>query len=225
MLNVYLNGSGSLTSLYRQTNSSASHFSEQCTPIMATFIAYQPRANEPSFGSHAFGKSSSVGLCGRVSNRGSSKSSQQARPVSNADFVDFVDLTTSDQDAAREYLVVREILEPMAHDPDKRGTRVARARRSGVIDSDDVEDGEERDIDDDIDSESEISDLPSLTDMYLQGDSGFGGSADLSRKASASPSAVDKTGKECCREGDCENSGNPTVTTAAGTQPGASQGE
>ncbi len=192
---------------------------------MATFIAYQPQANKPSFGSHHFGKSSTVGLYGRVSSRQSSKSPQQARPVSNADFVDFVDLTTSDRDAGREYLVVREILEPMAHDPDERGIRVARARRSGVIDSDKVVDGKECDKDKDINCEREIGDLPSLTDIFLRSDSGFGGSADLNCKASASPAPVDRTGKECYCEGDCENSGNPTATTAAGIWLRASQGE
>ncbi|KIX06502.1 uncharacterized protein Z518_04478 [Rhinocladiella mackenziei CBS 650.93] len=132
-------------------------------------------------------------------------------------------MTSPDQDAGREYLVVREILEPMAHDPDKRGIRVSRARRSGVFDSDKVEDDEECDRDDDIDCESEISDLPSLTDIFLRSDSGFGGSADLNCKASASSAPVDRTGKECCREGDCESSGNPTATTAAGIRLGASQ--
>ncbi|KIX01042.1 uncharacterized protein Z518_10108 [Rhinocladiella mackenziei CBS 650.93] len=112
----------------------------------------------------------------------------------------------------------------MAHDPDKRGIQVARAHRSGVIDSDNVEDGEECDKDDDIDYESEIGDLPSLTDVFLRGDSGFK-SADLSCKAATSPAPVDRTGKECCCEGDCGNSGNPIATTAAGIQLGASQGE
>ena len=116
-------------------------------------------------------------------------------------------------------------LEPMANGPDKRGVRVARACCSGVIDSDNVEDGEECDKDDDIDDESEISDLPSLTDIFLRRDSRFKGRADPSGKASASPAPVDRIGKECCREGDCENSGHPTATTSAGIQLGASQGE
>ncbi|KAK5282692.1 hypothetical protein LTR80_011998, partial [Exophiala xenobiotica] len=190
---------------------------------MATFIAYQPGANAPPFENHVFGKSPTVASSPCVSSRQSSKSPDQTKSVGKADFVDFVDLTASHQDAPRESLVLRELLEPMCHDPDKRGIRVTRARRSGVIDSDNVEDGEESDKDDGIDCESEISDLPSLTDIFLRSDSGFRGSADLSYKASASPSPVDRTRKDCFHEGDCENSGNPTATIAAGTQPGASQ--
>lgn len=192
---------------------------------MATFIAYQPGANAPPFENHVFGKSPTVASSTCVSSRQSSKSPNQTKSVGKADFVDFVDLTASHQDAPRESLVLRELLEPRCHDPDKRGIRVARACRSGVIDSDNVEDGQESDKDDSIDCESEISDLPSLMDIFLRSDSGFGESADLSYKASASPSPVDRTRKDCCHEGDCENSGNPTATIAAGTQPGASQGE
>ena len=140
--------------------------------------------------------------------------------MSNADFVDFVDMTTSDRDATRKCLVVREILEPVAHDPDKRDIQVTRARSSGVTDGEDCDKD-----DDDSDYESEISDLPSLTDIFLRSDPGFGGSTDLKCKASASPAPVDGTGKECCREGGLEESGNPIATTAAGIQLGASQGE
>jgi len=193
---------------------------------MATFIAYQPRANEPAFRNRVFHESSTVGPCGQLSDGRSSRSPQQARSVGNADFVALVDLTTSDQDAAREYLVAREILEPMAHIPGKRGIQVAGPRTNSVTDK--IEHCEKRnkneggDVEIDTDHESEISDLPSLADIILRSDPGFGGSADLRSEASTPP-ALGRTGKECWRESDCENSAQPTATTSTGIQPGASQ--
>src|SRR5882757_3687024 len=111
------------------------HLSEQCTPTMTTFIAYQARGIAPSFGSHTSCKSSTVGLPGWVSSRQSSESPHQATPVSNTDFVELVDLTASDQNDAREYLVAREILEPMGHDPGKCGVRMTTDRSSGAADN------------------------------------------------------------------------------------------
>jgi len=219
-----MNGTSSPAVFYYQIRPLASPFLEQRTLIMATFIAYQPRANEPSFGSRVFRESSTADPCSQLSDRRSFRSPQQAQPVGNADFVALVDLTASDQDAAREYLAAREILEPMAHIPGKRGIHVAGARTNSVTDK--IEYREERnknDVDDveiDTDHESEISDLPSLADIILRSDSGFGGSADLRSEASTPP-VLGRTGKECWREGDCENSAQPTAT---GIQPGASQG-
>ena len=55
----------------------------------------------------------------------------------------------------------------VANDPDQRGVRVAKTRRSGSADSDNVEDnGEECDKYGDIDCESETSDLLSLTESF-----------------------------------------------------------
>ena len=196
---------------------------------MATFIAYQP--NKPFFRSDGFGKSSAIGLYSPLSRNDHSSTPQPARPVSNTDFVAKVDLITFEQDAAREYLVAREILEPMAHDPNKRGDQVAGARSNDVTESDKIEDGEEFDTDEDDDAdidndhESEVCDLPSLTDIFSRNNSKFGGSTDLRGKASAPPAPVDRTGKERLREGDSENNANPAATTTAGIQPGASQGE
>ncbi|KIW76386.1 hypothetical protein Z517_11132 [Fonsecaea pedrosoi CBS 271.37] len=180
---------------------------------MATFIAYQPRANEPSFRNRVF--------------HDLPQSVPAARSVGNADFVALVDLTTSDQDTAREYLVAREISEPMAHIPGKRGIQVAGTRTNSVTDK--IENCEKRnkndrdDVEIDTDHESEISDLPSLADIILRSDSGFGGSAGLRSEASTPP-ALGRTVKECWRESDCENSAQPTATTSTGIQPGARQG-
>jgi hypothetical protein len=91
--------------------------------------------------------------------------------------------------------------------------------------TDKIEDREEHnkndgdDVEIDTDHESEISDLPSLADVILRSDSGFGGHAGLRSEASTPP-ALGRTGKECWREGDCENSAQPTATTATGIQPG-----
>lgn len=210
----------SLTILYRQTPSSASHLPEQCTPIMATFIAYQSWENAPSLGSHTFSNSPTIGLSSWVSSGQSPKSPQQATLVGNADFVD---LTASGQDAARECLVAREILDPTGLDPDKRGIRVAGAR-SRTTDSDEFENCKECDNDYDIDYESDSSDLPSLADIFPRSDTRFR-SDDLSSKASMSPVPVDGTSKESCHRDDSEDSGNPTATAATGVQLGASQGE
>jgi hypothetical protein len=188
---------------------------------MAAFIAYQPRGNAPSFGSHAFSKSPTVGLPSWVSSRQGLRSPQRVTPVSNADFVD---LTASDQNPARECLVAREILEPTGHDPDNHGIRVAGAC-SSVTDGEMIEDREECDKDDDIDNGSDTSDLLSLADIFARGDTGFGGSDDLSCKALTSPAPVDRAGKECCYVGDCEDDVNPAATAAAGARLGASQGE
>ena len=224
---VYLNGTSSPAVFYYQIRPLASPFSEQCTLIMATFIAYQPRANEPSFRNRFFRESSTVGLYSQLSDRHSFRSPQQARPIGNADFVALVDLTTSSQDAAREYLVAREILEPKAHIPSKRGIHIAGAHTNSVTDK--IKDREEHnkndgdDVEIDTNHESEISDLPSLADIILRSDSEFRGSADLRSEASTPP-ALGRTGKEYWREGDCENSAQPTATTAIGIQLGASQG-
>jgi hypothetical protein len=187
-----------------------------CFPVMATFIAYQPGVNAPPFENHVFGESSTVASSTCVSSRQSSKSPSQTKSVGKADFVDFVDLTASHQDAPRESLVLRELLEPMCYDLDKHGIQVTRARRS-VINSDNIKDGEESDEDNGIDCESKISDLPSFTDIFLRSDSGFRGSVDLSYKASTSPSLINRTRKDYYHEGDYKNSGNPTVIITIGT--------
>ncbi|KAF7507511.1 hypothetical protein GJ744_010442 [Endocarpon pusillum] len=64
------------------------------------------------------------------------------------------------------------------------------AHHSGVIDSDNVEDnGEECDKDNNIDCESEISDLPSLADIFLRSDSGFNCKGDRENSAFAATAA------------------------------------
>ncbi|EXJ75072.1 uncharacterized protein A1O5_01768 [Cladophialophora psammophila CBS 110553] len=170
---------------------------------MATFIAYQPRANKTSFRNRVFGKSSTVGLHSQLSIRNSSKYPQQERPTDNTGFVALVDLTTSARDSAREYLVEQEILGLTAHDPDRRGVQVARVRSNDAIDSDVVEESEECDNHDNIDDKSEISNLLSPTAIFSRSDSGFGGSAGLSSKASTSPISIDRIGEVCWQEDDC----------------------
>jgi hypothetical protein len=191
-----------------------------CSPVMATFIAYQPRKNAPSFRSPTFSKSPTLDLPSWVPSRQGSKSPQRVTPVSNADFVD---LTVSDQNTARGCPVAREFLEPTGHNPDDRDIRVAGAgARSNVTDGDMIEDGKECDKDDrGIDSGSDTSELPSLADIFALGDTGFEGSPDLSCEALTTPAAVDRAGKECCYVGGCEDGVNPTATAAAGVQLGA----
>ena len=179
---------------------------------MANFIAYQPRVNAPSFRNRVFGKSSAIGLHSQLSTRNTSNYPQQERPASNTGFVVLVDLTTSDHYSAREYPVEREILEPTAHGPDRRGIRATRARNNDVTDSDGIEDN------------SETSDLPSPTDLFLRSDSGFEESAGLS-KASASLILIDRTDEKYWHEGDCEDHAGLTAITAAGIELEASQGE
>jgi hypothetical protein len=86
------------------------------------------RPSEIAFSANLPQSVPAVSPCSQLSDGRSSRSPQQARSVGNADFVDLVDLTASDQDAARESPVAREILEPMAHIPGKRGIHVAGAR-------------------------------------------------------------------------------------------------
>ncbi|KAI9793928.1 MAG: hypothetical protein M1816_007180 [Peltula sp. TS41687] len=124
----------------------------------------------------------------------------------------------------RDPRAVREILEPTAQDPDKCGFRGARARSSGSPDSDKIEDdGDECDKEDDIDCESETSDLPSLADIFLRSDSGFKGSDGPSCKAFALRAPFDRTGKDYCHESDREDSGSPAATTATDVRHGSSQ--
>ncbi|KIX02388.1 uncharacterized protein Z518_08329 [Rhinocladiella mackenziei CBS 650.93] len=175
---------------------------------MTTFIAKSPTVGHPSW----------------VSSRQSSESPQQATSVSNADFVDFVDLTPSHRDAARENLIEREILEPTGHNPDERGIRVARAHSTGATDNDKIKDGEEDDKDDDdINYEIETSDLSSLQDIFARSGTGFGGNDDLSCKAFASLDSVDRTSKDRCHEGNSEHSANPAATNPTCIHPGASR--
>jgi hypothetical protein len=191
---------------------------------MTAFIAYQPQANATR--SRTFSKSPALGSSSWLSSRQSSESQQQATSVSNPDFVDFVDLTASHQDAAREYLVAREVLEPMGHDSDKRGIRVAINRNTNATDNDKIDHGEKGDNDDDdIGYESDTSDLPSLQDVFAWNDKGVERSDDLNFKAFISPATIDGTIKERCREGGSEDIANPAATAVRGVQLGASQGE
>ena len=123
--------------------------------------------------------------------------------------------------------MARELLEPTGHDPDDRGIRVAGAgAHSSVTDGDTIEDGKECNKDGrDIDSGSDTSDLPSLADIFALGYTGSERSPDLSCEVLTTPGPVDRTGKECCYVGDCEDGVNPATTAAAGVQLGASQGE
>lgn len=194
---------------------------------MATFIAYQPQVNPPPFGNSTFSKSpTAVGSSSCGSSRQGSKSPNQTKSVCKADFVNFVDLTASHQDTPREYLVLRDFLEPMGHDPDKRGIRISRGTSSGAICSDKVEAGEEGDKDDDdIDCESNAGDLPSLHEIFAQSNKQFGSSDAISCKVSASPAPVSRTCEERGREGDSEETANPAAATVTSVQLGASQGE
>ncbi|RMZ84092.1 hypothetical protein DV737_g1343, partial [Chaetothyriales sp. CBS 132003] len=125
--------------------------------------------------------------------------------MSNADFVDFVNLTASGQDAAREYLVAQEILEPTGHDPDKRSIRVASVR-SSATDSDKIKDSEEYNNDNNIDYKSDASDLPSLADIFPRSYTRF-------------------RARSVVTGGDSEDSANPAATVATGIQLGPSQDE
>ncbi|KIW41808.1 hypothetical protein, variant [Exophiala oligosperma] len=186
-----------------------------CFPVMATFIAYQPGANAPPFENHVFGKSPPVASSTCVSSRQSSKSPNQTKSVGKADFVDFVDLTASHQDTPRECLALRELLEPMCHDPDKCGIRFTRDRSSGATCSDKN--------DDDIDCESEASDLPSLYEIFTRNDTQFGGSGEFGCKVFASSAPVDRTSEERGREGDSEEIADLAAATVTSVQLGASQ--
>lgn len=53
----------------------------------------------------------------------------------------FVDLTASDQDAAREYLVVREILEPVDRNSAEHGVPAAGDRSSYATDNHEIDYG------------------------------------------------------------------------------------
>ena len=97
---------GSFAFFNHQIHSPAKHLSEPLStgllifhsfPVMTAFITYQPRENAPSFGSHTFSKSPTVGLPSWVSSRQGPKSPQRMIPVNN---VDFIDLTISNQNAA-----------------------------------------------------------------------------------------------------------------------------
>lgn len=122
--------------------------------------------------------------------------------------------------------MLRDLLGPMFHDPDKIGTRVTRDRNSGLTCSDKVEAGEEGDKnDDDIDCESDISGLPSLHEILTQNDKQFGGSDAIGCEVFASPAPVDGTYEERGRESDSEETASPAATTVTSVQLGASQGE
>lgn len=188
---------------------------------MTTFIPYQPRGNAPSFRARNFRKTPIVGLPSWVLKRQSPQYPERTRPGSNADFVDFVDLTYPD--TAREYLVAREILEPVDHEAAEHRVRIARDRSSDGTDNAKVDDGSE--VDSDNDHDSEASDLPSLQDIFAQTDKESRGSGALSLEASTLEAPVDRTRKERCRECDSEDRANPAATTATNVQPGASKGE
>ncbi|KIX01211.1 uncharacterized protein Z518_08936 [Rhinocladiella mackenziei CBS 650.93] len=201
---------------------------------MTTFIAYQPQKNAPSFRGRTFSKSSAVGLPCSASSGQSTRSPQQATSVNNADFVDFVDLTAPRLDAAREYLVARDILEPMNHDSEESSIHAYRARSSGATDNEKSDHGEKGDREDDgIDCESETSDLPSPRDLCAWKGKQFGRRNVLNLKASASPASVIRTSEERGSEDVSEDSVNPdnppdnplatTVGGACGTRLGTSQ--
>lgn len=241
---VYIFGANSFIFLDRQNQTIFPHISSKppspillifhCPIVMTAFLAYQPQRNAPSFGGRIFRKSPAVGLPSSPSSGQSTKSPQQATSVSNADFVDFMDLTGPRLAAAREYLVAREILEPINHDSDKGGIQASRARRSNATDNDKFDHGE-GDGDDDTDFESDTSDLPSLRDLFAWDDKQSIRRNALNLEASASPTSVVRISKERCSEGDSEGSVYPdnppnsppvvTLTSACSTQLGASQGE
>ncbi|OQU97138.1 hypothetical protein CLAIMM_03122 [Cladophialophora immunda] len=79
-------------------------------------------------------------------------------------------------------------------------------------------------LDNDIDYESDASDLPSLADIFLRSHTRFRGD-DLSYKASTSPVPPDRTSKKRCYGGDSEDGANPAAAAATGVQLGASQDE
>jgi hypothetical protein len=151
-----------------------------------------------------------------VFKRQSPQHPEWARPGSNVDFVDLVDLTAFDhQDAAREYLVAREILEAVDHDSAEHRVRVARDSSSDGTDKGKFDDGDEDDNEDDNDNDhnSQASDLPSLPDIFAQADKEFRRSGDLNLVCATSEAPVDRARKEPCREGDSDNRANPAATT------------
>jgi hypothetical protein len=184
---------------------------------MTTFIPYQPWENAPSFKGRTFRKSPTVGLPSWALRRQGLQHSEWARPRSKADFVELVDLTVSDhQDAVREYLVAREILEPVVCDSAEQCVQVARDSGRYKTDNDsedcnedDNEGGNEDNDegDNDNDHNSEASDLPSLEEIFAQFDKELMGR------------------KECCREGDSKDRANPAAIAALSVWPGANQGE
>lgn len=118
--------------------------------------------------------------------------------------------------------MLRELLEPMCHDPDKRDIRVARDRGSGATCSAKTEAGDEVDKNDnDDDCKSEASDLPSLHETFTQNDPEFEGSSKFACKVFASPATIDRTSGEC----DSEEVANLVPATVTSAQLGASRGE
>ena len=137
--------------------------------------------------------------------------------------MDYVDLTASDhQSSPREYLVARDIMEPLNCDSAEPRVRVARDSSRDDAGNDKIDDSNE---DNDSDHDSEASDLPSLQDIFAQADREFRKSSDLSDRVSTSEVPINSPRKERCSECDREDRANPAATTATSVQPGASQGE
>lgn len=189
---------------------------------MTTFISCQPWKSAPFSRIPTFRKSPKINPPGGVLRSQSPQRPAYVRPVSDTDFVEVVDLTTSDhQHAAREHLVAREILEPVDHGSGQYGVRVSRNscyNRVNKTDSSKVGNTEENDIDYD----SDTSGLPSLQDLVRQTDKDFEGSGVLSPKSFTPEITFDGAREEGCCKSDREN---PAVSATEGVRPGSSQGE
>lgn len=193
---------------------------------MATFIAYRPRADALLFANSTFCESLTLARSSSsISSRRSSESPDNTTTMCKTDFLDFVDLTTFHQDTPREYLALRELLEPMGHNPDNRDLRIEKDHSGSVTYINKVEASEEAEDNDEIDYESDTNDLPSLREIFAQCETEFGVGPGLGHKTFASLAPVKGASKECGREGDSEDSANPATTTITSVQPDASQGE